>query len=114
MWVSRGKGGGRIRYCGVFGWNISDMGFPIETLHCLPSSLSGSYIYIPSCSPIPLPPSCAIKQKLIEYPLQDDIAKARPDIDRRTEEMVSKGRWMVPGYKVRSPPIVCICLTPQC
>ncbi|KAL0640880.1 ATP synthase d subunit [Maublancomyces gigas] len=29
----------------------------------------------------------------------DDIAKARPDIDIRTEQMVSKGRWMVPGYK---------------
>lgn len=25
---------------------------------------------------------------------------ARPDIDARTEQLVSKGRWMVPGYKV--------------
>ncbi|KAL7272417.1 ATP synthase d subunit [Rhizina undulata] len=29
----------------------------------------------------------------------DDVAKARPDIDARTEQMVSRGRWMVPGYK---------------
>jgi len=29
----------------------------------------------------------------------DDIAKARPDIDARTEQMVTKGRWMPPGYK---------------
>ncbi|KAG0135249.1 hypothetical protein HOY82DRAFT_601025 [Tuber indicum] len=29
----------------------------------------------------------------------DDIASARPDIDARTAEMVSKGRWMPAGYK---------------
>jgi F-type H+-transporting ATPase subunit d len=29
----------------------------------------------------------------------DDIANARGDIDTRTEQMVSKGRWMVPGYR---------------
>ncbi|CCX34619.1 hypothetical protein FPQ18DRAFT_335864 [Pyronema domesticum] len=29
----------------------------------------------------------------------DDIAAARPDIDVRTEQMVTKGRWMPPGYK---------------
>ncbi|KAF8537546.1 hypothetical protein BDD12DRAFT_917999 [Trichophaea hybrida] len=29
----------------------------------------------------------------------DDVAKARPDIDIRTEQMVTKGRWMPPGYK---------------
>jgi len=29
----------------------------------------------------------------------DDVAKARPDIDARTEQMVQKGRWMPPGYK---------------
>ncbi|KAI5809893.1 putative ATP synthase D chain, mitochondrial [Peziza echinospora] len=29
----------------------------------------------------------------------DDVAKARPDIDARTAEMVSKGRWMPAGYK---------------
>lgn len=26
---------------------------------------------------------------------------AQPDIDKRTEQLVSKGRWQVPGYKVR-------------
>lgn len=26
---------------------------------------------------------------------------ARPDIDERTAQLVSKGRWQVPGYKVR-------------
>lgn len=26
---------------------------------------------------------------------------ARPDIDQRVEQLVSKGRWQVPGYKVR-------------
>ncbi|EOD45007.1 putative atp synthase d mitochondrial protein [Neofusicoccum parvum UCRNP2] len=29
----------------------------------------------------------------------DEIAAARPDIDQRTEQLVSKGRWAVPGYK---------------
>ncbi|KAI5803254.1 hypothetical protein EDC01DRAFT_502305 [Geopyxis carbonaria] len=29
----------------------------------------------------------------------EDVAKARPDIDVRTEQMVVKGRWMPPGYK---------------
>ena len=28
------------------------------------------------------------------------MAAARPDIDDRTTQLVSKGRWMVPGYKV--------------
>lgn len=28
------------------------------------------------------------------------MVAARPDIDVRTEELVSKGIWMVPGYKV--------------
>ena len=31
---------------------------------------------------------------------QDEVAAARPDIDKRTEQLVSKGRWHVPGYKV--------------
>ncbi len=31
---------------------------------------------------------------------QDEVAAARPDIDARTEQLVSKGRWHVPGYKV--------------
>lgn len=33
--------------------------------------------------------------------LQDEVAAARPDIDQRTEQLISKGRWAVPGYKVR-------------
>lgn len=31
---------------------------------------------------------------------QDEIAAARPDIDERTEQLVSNGKWMPPGYKV--------------
>jgi hypothetical protein len=31
---------------------------------------------------------------------QDEIAAARPDIDEKTAQLVSKGRWQVPGYKV--------------
>jgi len=31
----------------------------------------------------------------------DEVAAARPDIDKRTEQLVSQGRWDVPGYKVR-------------
>jgi len=30
-----------------------------------------------------------------------DVVKARPDIEKNTETMVSKGRWTVPGYKER-------------
>ncbi|KAF2830030.1 NAC-domain-containing protein [Ophiobolus disseminans] len=29
----------------------------------------------------------------------DEVAAAQPDIDKRTEQLVSKGRWAVPGYK---------------
>ncbi|KAF1949221.1 NAC-domain-containing protein [Byssothecium circinans] len=29
----------------------------------------------------------------------DEVASAQPDIDKRTEQLVSKGRWAVPGYK---------------
>jgi len=29
----------------------------------------------------------------------DDVAQAAPEIDKRTEQMVSRGRWQVPGYK---------------
>ncbi|KAF2447187.1 mitochondrial ATP synthase [Karstenula rhodostoma CBS 690.94] len=29
----------------------------------------------------------------------DEVATAQPDIDKRTEQLVSKGRWAVPGYK---------------
>ena len=32
---------------------------------------------------------------------QDEVVAARPDIDDRTSQLVSKGRWQVPGYKVR-------------
>lgn len=47
-----------------------------------------------------------LERKLTRSPVaQDDIAKARPDIDIRTAEMVSKSRWMVPGYKVRDLPL---------
>ncbi|KAF1944199.1 hypothetical protein EJ02DRAFT_442720 [Clathrospora elynae] len=31
----------------------------------------------------------------------DEVAAAQPEIDKRTEQLVSKGRWAVPGYKVR-------------
>ncbi|CAO2651195.1 Nn.00g094920.m01.CDS01 [Neocucurbitaria sp. VM-36] len=29
----------------------------------------------------------------------DEVAAAQPDIDKRTEQLVAKGRWAVPGYK---------------
>ncbi|KAL8972147.1 MAG: hypothetical protein Q9197_002921 [Variospora fuerteventurae] len=29
----------------------------------------------------------------------DEVAAAQPEIDKRTEQLVSKGRWQVPGYK---------------
>ncbi|KAI9675274.1 MAG: ATP synthase d subunit [Caeruleum heppii] len=29
----------------------------------------------------------------------DEVAAARPDIDERTSQLVSRGRWAVPGYK---------------
>ncbi|KAF2753282.1 mitochondrial ATP synthase [Pseudovirgaria hyperparasitica] len=29
----------------------------------------------------------------------DEVAAARSDIDERTEQLVSKGKWTVPGYK---------------
>lgn len=28
----------------------------------------------------------------------DDVAKARPEITKTVENMVSKGKWTVPGY----------------
>jgi hypothetical protein len=34
---------------------------------------------------------------------QDEVVQARPDIEARTEQMVSKGRWMPPGYQVLFP-----------
>ncbi|OJJ43856.1 hypothetical protein ASPZODRAFT_145793 [Penicilliopsis zonata CBS 506.65] len=33
----------------------------------------------------------------------DDVAAAQPEIDEKTSAMVSKGKWMPPGYKVRIP-----------
>jgi hypothetical protein len=32
----------------------------------------------------------------------DEVAAAEPSIDEKTAKLVSRGRWMVPGYKVRS------------
>lgn len=37
------------------------------------------------------------------FAVQDEVAAAQPEIDKRTEQLVSKGRWQVPGYKVRIP-----------
>ncbi|THX50401.1 hypothetical protein D6C84_02857 [Aureobasidium pullulans] len=34
-----------------------------------------------------------------DIPQIDDVAAAQPEIDQRTEQLVKKGRWMVPGYK---------------
>ncbi|KAL1901231.1 ATP synthase d subunit [Ceratocystis pirilliformis] len=31
----------------------------------------------------------------------DDVVAAEPSIDEKTSQMVSKGRWVVPGYKER-------------
>lgn len=33
---------------------------------------------------------------------QDEVVAARPDIDERVSQLVAKGRWQVPGYKVRT------------
>ena len=33
--------------------------------------------------------------------MQDEVAAAEPSIDEKTAQLVSKGRWSVPGYKVR-------------
>ncbi|KAI9880974.1 MAG: ATP synthase d subunit [Pleopsidium flavum] len=33
----------------------------------------------------------------------DEVVAARPDIDERTAQLVSKGRWQVPGYKACLP-----------
>lgn len=35
----------------------------------------------------------------------DEVVAARPDIDERTSQLVAKGRWQVPGYKVCSLPV---------
>lgn len=41
----------------------------------------------------------------------DEVAAAEKSIDEKTAELVSKGRWMVPGYKVRglTPCVTLIC-----
>ena len=39
---------------------------------------------------------------LLTNALQDEVVAARPDIDERVSQLVSKGRWQVPGYKVCS------------
>lgn len=31
---------------------------------------------------------------------QDEVASAQPEIDEKTASLVSKGKWMPPGYKV--------------
>jgi hypothetical protein len=31
--------------------------------------------------------------------MQDEVVAAHPEIDQRVEQLVSKGRWSVPGYK---------------
>lgn len=36
------------------------------------------------------------------HTLQDEVAAAEKSIDEKTAQLVSKGRWMVPGYKVRT------------
>jgi hypothetical protein len=36
----------------------------------------------------------------------DEVAAAEPSIDQKTEAIVSKGRWTVPGYKVSFPHLV--------
>jgi hypothetical protein len=38
--------------------------------------------------------------------MQDEVAAAQPEIDKRTEQLVSKGRWAVPGYKASSSKII--------
>jgi hypothetical protein len=40
----------------------------------------------------------------------DEVAAAEKTIDEKTSELVSKGRWMVPGYKVCVPlGVLCCC-----
>ena len=33
--------------------------------------------------------------------MQDEVAAAEKSIDEKTTQLIAKGRWMVPGYKVR-------------
>lgn len=41
------------------------------------------------------------QDKNADSELQDEVATAEPSIDEKTAKLVSKGRWSVPGYKVR-------------
>ncbi|KAG5368510.1 ATP synthase subunit d [Yarrowia sp. C11] len=36
----------------------------------------------------------------------DDVFKARPDLEKKIEEMVKKGRWSVPGYNEKFGSVV--------
>ena len=38
---------------------------------------------------------------------QEDVISAQPEIDERTKQLVSRGRWSVPGYKVSGDMHVC-------
>ncbi|KKA16137.1 ATP synthase D chain, mitochondrial, partial [Rasamsonia emersonii CBS 393.64] len=38
---------------------------------------------------------------LMSLSVQDEVAAAQPEIDEKTASLVSKGKWMPPGYKVR-------------
>lgn len=44
----------------------------------------------------------------------DEVAAAEKSIDEKTNELVSKGRWMVPGYKVCFPTISLLRMDPDC
>lgn len=35
----------------------------------------------------------------------DEVAKARPEITKAVETMIKKGKWTVPGYRVRTIPV---------
>lgn len=38
---------------------------------------------------------------VLSFLVQDEVAAAEKSIDEKTTQLISKGRWMVPGYKVR-------------
>lgn len=48
----------------------------------------GAVIILPSCS-------------ANADSFQDEVASAQPEIDEKTSSLVSKGKWMPPGYKER-------------
>ena len=47
-----------------------------------------------------------LADNLLFFASQDDVAKAEPRIDEYTAKLVAKGRWAVPGYKVRRLPFL--------